>query len=48
VEVHLLAILLGVAAVGVPAGIIGAMIAAPTVAVGAAVLRYLGEQSDEE
>lgn len=46
VEVHPLAILLGVAAGGVLAGIIGAMIAAPIVAVGAAVLRYVREPSE--
>jgi predicted PurR-regulated permease PerM len=46
VEVHPLAILLGVTAGGVLAGIIGAMIAAPIVAVGGAVLRYVREQSE--
>lgn len=46
VQVHPLAILLGVTAGGVLAGIIGAMIAAPVVAVGAAVLRYVREQSE--
>jgi predicted PurR-regulated permease PerM len=43
VHVHPLAILLGVTAGGVLAGIIGAMIAAPIVAVGAAVLGQLRE-----
>lgn len=47
VDVHPLGILLGVTAGGVLAGIIGAMIAAPTVAVGAAVLRYLREPDDQ-
>jgi predicted PurR-regulated permease PerM len=47
VDVHPLAILLGVTAGGVLAGIIGAMIAAPIVAVAAAVLRYVREQSEE-
>ena len=46
VEVHPLAILLCVTAGGVLAGIIGAMIAAPVVAVGGAVLRYVREQSE--
>jgi putative heme transporter len=44
--VHPLAILLSVTAGGVLAGIIGAMVAAPTVAVADAVLRDLREQSD--
>ena len=43
VDVHPLAILLGVTAGAVLAGIIGAMVAAPAVAVAAAVLRYLRE-----
>lgn len=47
VEVHPLAILLGVTAGGVLAGIIGAMVAAPIVAVGGAVLRYVRERADE-
>ena len=47
VQVHPLAILLGVTAGGVLAGIIGAMIAAPVVAVAGAVLRYVRERSDD-
>jgi len=46
VDVHPLAILLGVTAGGVLAGIIGAMIAAPLVAVGGAVLGYARERAD--
>ena len=46
VEVHPLAILLGVTAGAVLAGIIGAMVAAPAVAVAAAILRYLREASE--
>jgi len=47
IRVHPIAILLGVTAGAVLAGIIGAMIAAPLVAVGAAILRYLREQSSD-
>jgi putative heme transporter len=47
VEVHPVAILLGVTAGGVLAGIVGAMVAAPVVAVGAAILGYLRERGDE-
>ena len=47
VAVHPLAVLLGVTAGGVLAGIMGAMIAAPLVAVGGAVLGYVRERSDE-
>jgi predicted PurR-regulated permease PerM len=43
VDVHPLAILLGLTAGSVLAGIIGAIVASPAVAVGAAVLRYLRE-----
>jgi predicted PurR-regulated permease PerM len=41
VDVHPLAVLLGVTAGGVLAGLIGVMLAAPTVAAGGAVLRYV-------
>jgi predicted PurR-regulated permease PerM len=44
IDVHPLAILLGITAGGVLAGIVGAMIAAPIVAVCGAVLGYLREQ----
>ena len=44
IDVHPLAVLLGVTAGGVLAGIIGAMVAGPAVAVGAAVLRHLREE----
>jgi putative heme transporter len=47
VRVHPVSILLGVTAGVVLAGIIGAMVAAPIVAVGSAILGYLREQSDE-
>ena len=48
INVHPLAILLGVTAGGVLAGIIGAMIAAPLIAVAGTVLAYLREQSEDE
>jgi predicted PurR-regulated permease PerM len=48
IDVHPLAILFGVTAGGVLAGIIGAMIAAPLIAVGGAVLGYLRERSDAQ
>lgn len=47
VDVHPIAILLGVTAGAVLAGIIGAMVAAPLVAVAAAVLSYLREHESE-
>jgi putative heme transporter len=47
IQVHPLAVLLGVTAGAVLGGIIGAMVAAPMVAVGGAVLRYAREQSDD-
>ena len=43
VDVHPVAVLLGVTAGFVLGGIIGAMVAAPILAVGAAVLRYARE-----
>jgi putative heme transporter len=46
IHVHPLAVLLGVTAGAVLAGIIGAMVAAPVVAVGGAVLGYLRELAD--
>ena len=46
VHAHPVAVLLGVTAGGVLAGIIGAMLAAPIVAVAAAILGYLRERSD--
>ena len=46
VHAHPVAILLGVTTGGVLAGIIGAMLAAPIVAVAAAILGYLRERSD--
>jgi putative heme transporter len=46
VDVHPLAILLGVTAGAVLAGVIGAMIAAPLVAVAGAILRYAREGGD--
>jgi predicted PurR-regulated permease PerM len=46
VDAHPLAILLGVTAGAALAGIIGAMIAPPLVAVGAALLRYLRERAE--
>jgi predicted PurR-regulated permease PerM len=46
IDTHPLAILLGVTAGAALAGIIGAMIAPPLVAVGAALLRYLREQAE--
>lgn len=48
IEVHPVAVLLGVTAGAVLAGIIGAMVAAPIVAVSAAILSYLRERSDGE
>ena len=47
IQVHPLAVLLGVTAGAVLGGIIGAMVAAPTVAVAGAVLRFLRERSDD-
>lgn len=47
INVHPIAILLGVTAGAVLAGIIGAMIAAPFVAVAAAILGYLRERSSD-
>lgn len=46
VHVHPIAILLGVTAGAVTAGIIGAMVAAPTVAVAAAMLAFVRERRD--
>jgi putative heme transporter len=48
IDVHPLAILFGVTAGGVLAGIIGAMIAAPLIAVAGAVLAYLRERSEAD
>jgi predicted PurR-regulated permease PerM len=47
VHVHPVVILLGVTAGAVLAGIIGALLAAPILAVGTAILGYLRERSDE-
>ena len=46
-DVHPVAVLLGVTTGAVLAGIVGAMVAAPTVAVGAAILGYLRERGDD-
>lgn len=47
VDAHPIAILLGVSAGGVTAGIIGAMVAAPAVAVAAATLGFMRERTDD-
>ncbi|HEV2060164.1 MAG TPA: hypothetical protein VGR11_12470, partial [Solirubrobacteraceae bacterium] len=47
VHAHPIAILLGVSAGGVTAGIIGAMVAAPAVAVAAATLGFMRERADD-